>query len=171
MTLTRYRRGAGRLPFRWQTVFSREVGGRSGAELLQRTFFLPRDWPLLCIGIFCAPGHWSAWNWWKGGEGHASKERDGERVKSKTGQQVSHWYPFPGFGLISLLPQKNADKDDFRDFFKVRFFYDSLAGFSVGWLLALGPSLPLAAHFANNRLYPLSFYPHPANARVLRTNT
>ena len=42
MTLTRYRRGAGRLPFRWQTVFSREVGGRSaGCELLHRTFFCP----------------------------------------------------------------------------------------------------------------------------------
>ena len=43
MTLTRYRKRAGRLPlFRWQTVFSWEVGGRSaGCELLHRTFFCP----------------------------------------------------------------------------------------------------------------------------------
>ena len=94
MTLTRYRRGAGRLPFRWQTVFSREVGGRSGAKLLQRTFFSApgltaalhwnfiRSGPLIGLEL--------TGNWWKGGEGHASKERDGERVKSKTGQQVSH---------------------------------------------------------------------------------
>ena len=43
MTLTRYRKRAGRLPlFRWQTVFSWEVGGRSaGGELLHRTFFCP----------------------------------------------------------------------------------------------------------------------------------
>ena len=42
MTLTRYRRGADRLPFRWQTVFSQDVGGRSaGSELLHRTFFCP----------------------------------------------------------------------------------------------------------------------------------
>ena len=42
-------------------------------------------------------------------------------------------WPWDRFCARSFLYcLQNANKDDVRDFFKVRFFYESLAGFSVG---------------------------------------
>ena len=99
--------GIHRLPFGGSKLsFRGKLVGAVRRRVTAPNFFLPRDWPL-CIGIFCAPGHRSGWNWegtgGKGGGG-AGKDRDGkeEGGSSKTHFNRRGWSRSTSFLLISL---------------------------------------------------------------------